>query len=170
MRKSRMIVGIALMVALIPWGIERAFTLSQMNFPYHCESQFGFKYVTANGESAVASQGSMQLSYYHGGNGVGTYVGRLYYLDEHGNVVKELSIHRSFEFSYHFMQGILKSSTLNSARIQGDEISDADAEKYVFPGFKVGHTSYAVIVKIAQGGYAAGSSHFPRAVCALQDN
>lgn len=170
MRKPIWLLSIALLLALIPWGIERIYTFSQINYPYHCESQFGFKYIDVAGTSAIASEGNMQLSYYPGGNGVGTYVGRLYHLDEHGNVVKELSIHRAFEFSWHLMRGILKSSTLNSTRIQGDEITDSDAEKYVFPGFKVGHTSYGMIVKIAQGGYAAGSSHFPRALCASQDD
>jgi hypothetical protein len=164
------LLGVAMIIALIPWGAERIFTFSQISYPFHCESQFGFKYLDADGTSAVASEGSMQLSYYQDGNGVGTYVGRLYYLDAQGKVLKELSIHRAFEFTWRLMQGILKSSTINSTRIQGDEISDSDAEKFVFPGFKVGHNSYGVIVKIAQGGYAAGSSHFPRAMCAPQDN
>lgn len=170
MRKPKWMLGAAMIIALVPWVIERVYTFSQISYPYHCESRFGFKYHDESNSSAVSSEGNMQLSYYKDGNGVGTYVGRLYYLDEQGKVVKELSIHRAFEFSWRLMQGILKSSTLNSTRIQGDEISDSDAEKYVFPGFKVGHNSYGVIVKIAQGGYAAGSSHFPRAMCAPQDD
>lgn len=168
MSRSTWLMSIALLLTLIPWGIERVYTLSQISFPYHCESQFGFKYIDAASTSAIASEGTMQLSYYPDGNGVGTYVGRLYHLDDQGKIVKELSIHRVFEFSWNLMRGILKSSTLNSTRIQGDNISDSDAEKYVFPGFKVGHTSYGVMVKIAQGGFAAGSSHFPRALCASQ--
>lgn len=159
----------AIIIALLPWLIERTYTIAQISYPYHCESRFGFKYSGADGKSAVASEGSMQLVHYKNGNGVGTYVGQLYYLDAEGNVLKKLSIHRVLEFSYQLLPGMLKSTTLMTSRIQGDEISDDDAEKYVYPGFKVGHISFGLIVKINRGGYAAGSSHFPRAMCTIAD-
>lgn len=169
MHKRVWLLGITLFIALAPWVVERVYTLSVISYPYHCESRFGFKYISATGEAAVASEGSMQLTYYQSGNGVGTYVGHLFHLDGQGKVLKKQSIHRAMEFSYQLLPGMLKSTTLTSSRIQGDEISDADAEKYVYPGFKVGHTSFGMIVKINRGGYAAGSSQFPRAMCSTLD-
>ena len=166
MRITKGLGCLALVIAIAPWLAERIWTFNQRSLPYHCESQFGYQYLEPNGAGSIASRGSMQLAYYSGGNGVGTYIGRLYYLDAQGKIEKELSVHRALEFSYEFKPGLVKTTTLNASQIQGDEVSDAQAIDFVYPGFRVGQKTYGVIVKIANGDFAVGSSHFPRAVCA----
>lgn len=169
MISKRVVLVCAILIAALPWMLADVFPIAGVKYPYHCKSQYSLRYINSEDASSVVSDGTMLLSYYKDGTGVGIYTGKILWLDPKGTETKTNSVQRTFEFRYSFKDSILKTETLSATKNLGGVAKDEDVYRYVFPGFRVGHVTYGVLLKIQGGGYTIGNNIYPRALCSPSD-
>lgn len=145
-----------------PWFFA-TFFLPNGNLNLTCQSAYEIVRDAGN-DKEVRSYGTM-TSYYHAdGSGIARYTGTLDMGTGSGQS-NHFAVYRTSQFTYELIGSFVRITSQTTAKHLGDNVDDAMAIAYVYPGFKNKNVDYFQILKIEEGSYAAGSGSMPRMYC-----
>ncbi|AKC71613.1 hypothetical protein MB84_22375 [Pandoraea oxalativorans] len=125
---------------------------------WRCLSDIEFDTVTTDGK-LVHVVGTMASDYARNGTGTARFSGRVREVDA-------LSVvHRMSEFEYVALDSMMRVNTVRASRLATDNAPDDLVFRYVYEGFRPGHTDYFQAMRTGSG-MSVGFNEQPRVFCA----
>lgn len=109
-------------------------------------------------QHVVRAWGIMDSDYRPDGSGVARFTGMI--RDTRGTS----RVHRASEFDYQSLGSMVRITTTRAARLINDDADDEAVYRYLYPGFRVGHTDYFQAMRVGNGAAVAFSNQ-PRVFC-----
>lgn len=136
--------------------------------PVRCESHYIIKVNEQPSGRTIISDGSMLMTFFQDGNGVGVYIGNISYETPSQAVVNK-AVNKTFKFTYSLKYDQITLKTENLINNIGNAASEEDVQRYVYQGFKEGKVTHGTLLNI-DGTYAIGENLNPKNICYKVEN